>query len=102
MKSELKVEFSNSEVLKELIEKAYYEQGQKGRLMGKKFIFINEEIEDVFYIIIKGLDRSIIKITNKDLIDGTMRILIEETDDGYNLCPVSTYCVNENSMYSFY
>ncbi len=102
MKSELKVEFSNSVVLRELIETAYYEQGQQGRLMGKKSIFIDEGVDDVFYTIIKGLDRSIIKMTNKEIIDGNLRLLIEETDSGYNLCPVSTYCVSEDNMYSFY
>ena len=104
MKSELKVEFSNSEVLRELIESSYYEEGQQGRLMGKKSIFVNEDLDDVFYTIIKGLDRTTIKMSNKELIHCTLRILIEETDRGYNLCPVSTYCIKEenNKFYSFY
>jgi hypothetical protein len=103
MKSELKVEFGNSDMLKSLIEQAYYEQGQLGRLMGKKSILVNEQVDDVFFTIIKGLDVSTIKISNKELIEGTLRVLIEQTEDGsYNLSPVSSYCIGEHNMYSFY
>jgi hypothetical protein len=102
MKSELKVEFKDAKVLKELIDKSYYEQGQQGKLMGKKSIKVNEKDDDVFYTIVKGLDRSTIKITNPNVINGNMRFLLEQDGDGYNLFPISIYCVSENDIYTFY
>lgn len=102
MKSELKIEFKDTEVLKELINRSYYEQGQQGKLMGKKSIKVNEKDDDVFYTIVKGLDRSTIKITNPNVINGNMRFLLEQDGDGYNLFPISIYCISENDMYTFY
>lgn len=102
MKNELKVELKNKELLQKLIKESYYENNQNGRLSGKKEFIINEETDDVFFTVIKGLDRSTIKVTNKELIDGNIRMLIDESEGVTKVIPVSTYCINENNTYSFW
>jgi len=102
MKSELKVEFGNTDILKELIETAYYENGQSGKLMGKKSLFVDDEVDDIFVTCVNGIDRSTIKVTNRELINGNIRFLLEQCDGGFNITPVSTYCISENDKYSFY
>ncbi len=103
MKHEIKIEFSNTEELKKIIEKAYFEQGLAGKIIGKNnFIKINEEEDDVNHTIFKGLNNATVKITNSEIIDGTMRFIIDETNDELRLYPISIYCVKENEKYTFY
>lgn len=102
MKHEIKVEFSKTELLKDIIEKAYFEEGLGGKILGKKhFIKVDEEVDDVSYVIFKGLNNATVKITN-EIIDGSMRFLIDETSGEVRLYPVSIYCIREEEKYSFY
>ena len=101
MKSELKVEYVNKDALEELIQKAYFAKGQMGKLLGQKnYIQITPE-DDVMYTIVNGLNNATIKVTNEELIEGSIRFIIDESD-GVKLYPVSIYCVNEEERYSFY
>jgi hypothetical protein len=101
-KHEIKVEFSNSSELKEIIEKSYFEEGFSGKIMGKKnFIVVDEEKNESTFSVIKGLNNATIKITNSEIIDGTMRFLIEETDE-IRIYPISTYCIKEDEKYIFF
>ena len=104
MKNELKVEFSNKEILKNLIQKSYFEEGQKGRLIGQNnFIEVDPQVDDVVYTVAKGLHNATIKLTNSELIDGTFRFIVEDQNDSVKLIPISMYCViDENEKYSFY
>jgi len=103
MKHEIKVEFSNGEVLKKIIEKAYFEEGLSGKIIGKEnFIIVNEEVDDVSYAIFKGLNNATVKITNLEVIDGSMRFMIDETSGELRLYPISIYCVKEEERYTFY
>lgn len=103
MKHEIKVEFSNSDILKGIIEKAYFEEGYAGKIMGNEnFIKVDEEIDDVSYVIFKGLHNATVKITNSDVIDGAMRFLIDENNNEVRLYPISIYCVKEDNRYTFY
>lgn len=102
MKHEIKVNFSNTEVLKNIIEKAYFQDGFCGKIIGKNhFIRVNEELDDVSYTIFKGLNNTTVKITN-EIIDGTMRFLIDETSGEVRLYPISIYCIKKEEKYSFY
>lgn len=102
MKHEIKVEFSKTDLLKDIIEKAYFEEGLGGKILGKKhFIKVDEEVDDVSYVIFKGLNNATVKITN-EIIDGSMRFLIDETSGEVRLYPVSIYCIREEEKYSFY
>jgi hypothetical protein len=103
IKQEIKVEFSNSEALKTLINKAYFEQGQMGKIMGKEnYIKVDESTDDIAYTIFKGLNSTTAKITNEEVIDGTMRFMIDETQGEVRLYPISIYCIQEESKYIFY
>ncbi len=103
MKHEIKVEFSNGEVLKKIIEKAYFEEGLAGKIIGKEnFIIVNEEVDDISYTIFKGLNNATVKITNSEVIDGSMRFMIDETSGELRLYPISIYCVKEEERYTFY
>ena len=104
MKSEIKVEFNNNEILKHLIQKAYFEEGQKGRLSGQKnYIELTPQVDDILHTIVKGLHNATIKISNQDMIDGTLRFIIEDENNTIKLFPISMFCViDENKKYSFY
>ena len=103
IKHEIKVEFSNSEALKNIIQKAYFEEGQMGKIMGKEnYITVNESTDDVAYSIFKGLNSATAKITNEEVIDGTMRFMIDETSGEIRLYPISIYCIQEEERYIFY
>ena len=104
MKSEIKVEFNNKEILNNLIQKAYFDEGQKGRLSGQKnYIELTPQMDDILHTIVKGLNNATIKITNSDIIDGSFRFIIEDIDDTIKLFPISMFCiVDENKKYSFY
>jgi len=102
IKHEIKVEFSNSEALKNLIQKAYFEEGYMGKIMGKEnYIKVDETIDDVAYTIFKGLNSVTAKITN-EIIDGAMRFMIDETQGEVRLYPISIYCIQEEDKYIFY
>jgi hypothetical protein len=104
MRNEIKVEFSNKEILNTLIQKSYFEGGQMGRLLGQKnFIELTPQVDDVVYTVAKGLHNATIKLTNSELIDGTFRFIIEDINDEIKLIPISMFCiVDENEKYSFY
>ena len=102
MKSELRIEYTNGDVLNQLIQRAYFENGQMGKLIGKEnFIEVTPE-EDVLHTIVSGMNNVTIKLTNDDLIDGSARFMIDESD-GIKLYPISIYCVNQDdNRYNFY
>ena len=104
MKSEIKVEFSNKSILTDIIQKAYFGDGQMGKLSGKKnYIEVTPELDDVFHTIVRGLHNATIKITNEEIIDGSFRFIINEEDGSVKLYPISIYCVFDDSQkYSFY
>jgi len=102
MKSEIKIEFSNSKILETLIQKSYFKEGQLGRLSGKDYIEVTPELDDIVHTIVKGLNNATIKITNNDIIDGTFRFIIEDKDNVIKLFPISIFCVEDDKKYFFY
>ena len=102
IKHEIKVEFSNSEALKNLIQKAYFEEGYMGKIMGKEnYIKVDESVDDIAYTIFKGLNGITAKITN-EIVDGAMRFMVDETQGELRLYPISIYCIQEEERYIFY
>ncbi len=100
VKHEIKIPFHNGEELKTLIQKSYFEEGDRGKLLGKKnFIKIND---DVNHAIFKGLNNITVKITNEDVIDGSMRFVVEEKSDEIRLYPISIYALPDGEKYIFY
>ena len=102
VKYEVKMELDNSDLLKSLIEKTYFENGNLGKINGNKnFITIDNTFE--IYNELKELTNSSIKISNQEIIDGTIRFIVtEEGDNNIKLEPISIYCVKEDDKYSFY
>ena len=102
LKQEIKVEFKNSKELTDLIEKSYFLEGDSGKILKKEHYLKVDESEDVDYSIFKGLDGAIVKLINEDVINGTFRLMVDETTSDVRLYPVSIYVIKEESKYSFY
>jgi len=102
VKHEVKVGMTNVEEIRSLIEKAYYEDGDHGKIMGKKHYLVIDESDDINYTIFNGLDGATVKIVNEELIDGSMRFMVDESEDEVRLYPISIYCIKEQDKYSFY
>lgn len=102
IKHEIKVELNQTESLKSIIEKAYFEEGQMGKIVSKKHFIKIEESDDVNYTIFNGLNNVTVKITNEEVIDGTMRFVIDESENEVRLYPISIYCIKEEEKYIFY
>lgn len=100
VKHEIKVELSDSTKIQQIIEKAYFEEGFKGKILGKKHFLTIDESDEINYTIFKGLNNATVKITN-EIIDGSMRFMVDETEGEVRLYPISIYCVKEEK-YSFY
>jgi len=101
IKHEIRVDISNTEVLESVIKKAYFEEGLLGKILAKKYYIPIEESDDINYSIFKGLNNATVRVTN-DIIDGTMRFIVDETEGDIRLYPISMYCIVENEKYIFY
>ena len=102
VKHEIKVEFNNSEALRKIIETAYFEEGFGGKILGKKHYITINESDDINYTIFKDLNNVTVKITNDEVIDGTMRFVIDENEGEVRLYPISIYSIKEENRYIFY
>ena len=102
VKHEIKVEFNNSEALRKIIEKAYFEEGFGGKILGKKHYITIDESDEINHTIFKDMNNVTVKITNDEVIDGTMRFVIDETEGEVRLYPISIYSIKEENRYIFY
>ena len=102
VKHEIKVEFNNSEALRKIIETAYFDEGFGGKILGKKHYITINESDDINYTIFKDLNNVTVKITNDEVIDGTMRFVIDENEGDARLYPISIYSIKEENRYIFY
>lgn len=100
-KHEIKVELNKPKELKEVIEKSYFEDGQMGKIMGKKHFLKIDESDDINWTIFKGLHNTTVKISNSEVIDGNIRFLVDEENGDLRLYPISIYCIKEEK-YTFY
>ncbi len=101
IKNEIKVEISNNKQLLSIIEKAYFKGNNNGKISGKHSMEI-EESDDINYSIFKDLDGATVKITNSEIIEGSMRFMINEDSGKIQLNPISLYCIKEEGKYIFY
>ena len=102
VKHEIKVELEKSEDLLNLIQKAYFQEGLNGKILGKNHYITIEESDDINWTIFNGLNNATVKISNSNVIDGTMRFIIDETSGEIRLYPISIYCIKEDEKYIFY
>jgi hypothetical protein len=101
LKNEIKVDFSNTEVLRDIIEKAYFKDGFEGKILGKKHFITIKETDEEWHTF-KDLNKVTVKVNNPDVIDGSMRFMIDESDGTIKLHPISIYCIKEEDKYIFY
>jgi hypothetical protein len=101
MKYELKLNYEDLEVLKQGIEKTYFQMGDRGKMLGQRVKFPIEK-DSPNWIVLTGLNNMTCKIENDQIIDGTLRCTIEDDGEQINLLPCSIYCVMEGEKYSFY
>lgn len=101
MKYELKIEYRDKIQLDKVIKESYFEAGTKGKLLGKKSS-LKIDKDDPLFIVFKGLNNMTAKILNDEMIDGSVRCVVDETDQEINLYPVNSYCIVEDEKYSFY
>lgn len=98
-KNEITVEISDNESIEKIIKKSYFENQPFGKLKGNtNSIEIND---DLTHSTLKGLNNTTIKVSN-EIIDGSMRFIVEESDENIKLIPISIYCIVENKKYIFY
>jgi hypothetical protein len=102
VKHEIKVELEKSEDLLNLIQKAYFQEGLNGKILGKDHYITIEESDDINWTIFNGLNNATVKISNSNVIDGTMRFIVDETSGEIRLYPISIYCIKEDEKYIFY
>lgn len=102
VKHEIKVELDKAQDLSALIQKAYYDEGFSGKILHKDHYLTITPDDDINWTIFNGLNNVTVKITNQDIIDGTMRFVIEESNQEIRLYPISIYCIKEEERYIFY
>jgi hypothetical protein len=102
VKHEIKVELNKTEELRKIIELSYFEEGFGGKIIGKKHYLTITKEDDINWTIFNGLHNATVKITNDEVIDGTMRFVIDEENDEVRLYPISIYCIKEEERYIFY
>jgi hypothetical protein len=102
IKHEIKVELNKTEELRKIIELSYFEEGFGGKIIGKKHYLTIPKEDDINWTIFNGLHNTTVKITNDEVIDGTMRFVIDEENDEVRLYPISIYCIKEEERYIFY
>jgi hypothetical protein len=103
VKYEIKIELSKTEDIKTLIESAYFKDGFGGKILGNNQYLTITPVDDINWSIFNGLDNTTCKILNEEIIDGTLRFVIEQYQDSeIRLYPISIYCIKESDKYIFY
>jgi hypothetical protein len=102
VKHEIRVELEKSNEILSLIEKAYFEEGLGGKILGKEHYLTIDKEDEINWTIFSGLHNTTVKISNTDVIDGTMRFVIDESEEEIKLYPISIYCIKEDDRYIFY
>ncbi len=94
---------NDPEQIKAIIEKAYFQEGLAGKIQGNQnYISLTEEMDEVAYSVLKGLHNATVKITNGDVIDGSMRFMVDESNGDLRIYPISIYCYEEDGKFCFY
>jgi hypothetical protein len=96
MKHELKFEFKDTKTLLPFIESCY----GNGVLVDKTKKMTFDKTSH-FYSLCKGLSNLAVRIWNDEIIDGTMRFIIEEHPENVDLYPCSIIYEMDNNKYSF-
>ncbi len=102
IKHEIKVEILNSGSLIDLIDRAYFIEGDSGKIKGNQnYLSLDREMDPELAKVLTGLHKSTIKVICPEVIDGSIRLMVEETEGEIRLYPISIYCIKED-RYTFY
>ena len=96
MKYELKIEFREIDIFVSFLKKTY----QNGVLFDRTQQLEFDKDSNI-YSICKGLANLCVRLSNDELIDGSLRFIITESEDKIFLTPCSLYYEYENNKYSF-
>jgi len=60
--------------------------------------------EDPLFIVFRGLNNTTVKLLNDEILEGSMRCIVDDTDNMINLFPINNYCIidEKSKKYSFY
>lgn len=96
MKHELKIEYKDTKTFSAFIRETY----NNGVLTNKNSKMIFEKNSNI-YSICRGLSNHTIRLTNDELIDGSLRFSIQEENDRIYLYPCSIVYEMDGNKYSF-
>mgnify|MGYP000252402436 CR=1 FL=1 len=94
VKHEIKVELSDSATIQTLIEKSYFEEGFKGKILGKKNFLTIDESDEINHTIFKGLNNATVKIINEIIEPYTPNALLQRTWECLESKPVIASAVS--------
>ena len=99
MKSEIKVEINNSELILNFFDKCY----KDGRIQNESnSILIKKSDDKDLFDLLKDSDGIIARLTNKDVIDGFCRFLVEKNSKGVKLYSMSINCISDQDRFIFF
>jgi hypothetical protein len=96
MKYELKIDFKDTKLFLDYIKSCY----NGGVLVDKTKKLIFDNTTTVFPLC-KGLTNLCARLYNDEIIDGSLRFIINEENDLVSLTPCSIYYEIDNNKYSF-
>lgn len=97
MKSEIKIEFEDSKDIIEFFEKSYKDGKIKSGCKSLTIKSNNDSFNSV-----KSINNGIIRLTNKDVIDGFCRFIISSDGNKIDLFPISiNYIIIDNRWVFF-
>lgn len=96
MKHELKIEYKDTKTFSTFIKTCYNE----GYLSNKDVKMIFDKSTSIFNLC-KGLSNHTIRLTNDEIIEGSMRFSIQEEGDIVALYPCSIFYEMDGNKYSF-
>jgi hypothetical protein len=96
MKHELKIEYKDTKTFSTFIESSY----KDGNLVNRnnKMIFTKGS---TIHSLCKGLSNHTIRLTNDEIIDGSLRLSIQEEGEEVALYPCSIVYEMDSNKYSF-
>jgi hypothetical protein len=99
MKSEIKAELNNNDLLLDFFKKSY----KGGKIQGSENSLVVKKSDDKeLFNTLKDSDKIIVRITNKDLIDGFCRFIIEKNSRGIKLYPMSIHYIVDHNKWIFF
>ncbi len=99
MKSEIKVEINNKELISDFFKKSY----KNGKIHGSDNLLLLKKSDDKdLFNILKDSNKIIVRVTNKDVIDGFCRFVVEKNAKGINFYPISINYLIDHNRWIFY